>query len=147
MHLSVPFQTDDYIQLWPTGSAYIGTIKPPADRDFLIRVAEDECESYCQRLVDGGWQKLGAGEGYSVLTGGGWAAFRKDDLNAIVCSDDVVYLRWVAFTELARVCAMAAKVERIELCKAVLEGDATAANNILRTHSMHSAAKAREDLI
>jgi hypothetical protein len=51
-----------------------------------------------------------------------------------------VYLRWVAFTELARRCTFTNKAERIELCQAILEGNPEAARNIVHLSNFNTVA-------
>lgn len=124
------------MQQWPTGSRYIGTHKEPQDTDFLeltelplsVRVAERELD---------GWVKCSEGYGGSDDH---WESMRKGDLNLILCDCPLVYLRWVAFSELARSVFLADKVQRIELCKALVENDVTAARNVTHLANFNNEA-------
>jgi len=120
-----------WIKKWPTGSAYIGADpdRGPQDIDFLGYVPEEHRDEQFNTLSARGWEVCGLG--YSKQDDDKWCAFRKGDENLILCWCPLVYLRWVAFTELAKRCQFIHKFERIELCKAVLEGDVEAAHNIV----------------
>lgn len=129
-----------WFQEWPTGSAYIGADpdKGPEDIDFLRYVPEADCDAHSAMLEATGWEVCGLG--YNKQEADHWCAYRKGDENLILCWCPLVYLRWVSFTELARRCCFTAKVERIELCKAVLEGNDEAARNIVHLSNFNTLA-------
>ena len=129
-----------WTQQWPTGSAYIGTNPDvqPQDLDYLEYVRPvDHCQRVAQLLIDG-WEQCGLG--YTKQDEGQWCAYRRGDWNLILCWCPMVYLRWVAFTELARRCTFVNKLERIELCKALLEGNKEAAQNIVHYPQFNTVA-------
>ena len=129
-----------WIQEWPTGSAYIGADpdKGPQDIDFLRYVPDEHCEEHSNMLEAQGWEVCGIG--YSKQEADKWCAFRKGNENLLLCWCPLVYLRWIAFTELARRCQFIHKVERVELCKAILEGNDEAARNIVRLSNFNTLA-------
>lgn len=61
-----------------------------------------------------------------------FTAIRRGDDNEIIVWDYVQFIRWVAFTELAKKLGMSSKMERIELSKALVDADPVAAQNIVR---------------
>lgn len=127
-----------WTQHWPTGSAYIGSDKEPQDFDYVSFVHEADKDRRETALLDTGWTVCG--EGYTNQNEGKWGAYRKGQWNVILCWCPLTYLRWIAFTELARRCCFTRKMERIELCKAVLEGNAEAAMNIVHLSNFNTVA-------
>ena len=65
---------------------------------------------------------------------------RRGLLNIIVVWDYLLYLRWVAFSEVAAKIGTLEKVERIELSKALVENNAVAAQNIVRRSAFNQSA-------
>lgn len=127
-----------WTQQWPTGSAYIGSDNVPQDFDYVEFVHEVDRGRHETALLDAGWDVCGVG--YTRQNEGKWCAYRKGQWNVILCWCPLVYLRWVAFTELARRCCFTGKRERIELCRAVLEGNAEAAMNIVHLSNFNVVA-------
>ena len=125
-------------QQWPTGSAYIGSDEEPQDLDYVTFVHEADKGQYETALLGTGWDVCGVG--YTRQNEDMWCAYRKGPWNVILCWCPLVYLRWVAFTELARRCCFTSKVERIELCKAILEGDEDAAMNSVHLSNFNTVA-------
>lgn len=127
-----------WTQRWPTGSAYIGSDKEPQDLDYVEFVHDADKDRHETALLDAGWDVCGVG--YVRQNEDKWCAYRRGNWNVILCWCPLVYLRWVAFTELARRCHFTSKMVRIELCKATLEGDADAAMNIVRWPDFNTTA-------
>lgn len=127
-----------WTQEWPTGSAYIGSDKPPQDLDYLKFVHLEDKDSVVSSLLSKGWEQCGLG--YTRQEVDHWCAYRRGDWNLILCWCPLVYLRWVAFTELAKVCGISSKAERIELCQAILEGGTDAARNVVHLSSFNNQA-------
>lgn len=129
-----------YTQMWPTGSAYITGIDP-ADVD-LVQYCEghDHMMRLVQQYADAGFE-VGSAMEYG-LKGDDWCSIRKGRLNVILVCEPLLYVRWLAFTELARVLFLDQKVHRIELSRAIVEQDATAARNIIHLKGTHDIAQA-----
>lgn len=128
-----------WTQHWPTGSAYIGSDKEPQDFDYVEFVHAEDKERREDALLGTGWDLCGSEE-YGHDDSLPWAAYRRGDWNVILCWCPLTYLRWIAFTELARRCCFTSKMERIELCKAVLEGNVEAAMNIVHLSNFNTVA-------
>ena len=130
-----------WMQEWPTGSAYIGADpdKGPQDIDFLRYVPEEYLYEHVNDLIHAGWDACGTG--YVAQTNDKWCAYRRGDENLILCWCPLVYLRWVAFSELAKLCGLVYKPDRIDMCKAVLEGDVEAARNIVLRSDFNALAR------
>lgn len=126
-------------QCWPTGSAYIGSDKEPQDFDYVEFVHAEDKERHEAALLGTGWDLCGSAE-YGQEDSLPWAAYRRGDWNVILCWCPLTYLRWIAFTELARRCCFTSKMERIELCKAILEGKAEAAMSIVHLPNFNTVA-------
>lgn len=122
-------------QDWPTGSTY--TNGAGADVD-IVRFTEDPTAERAALLADG-FTLCGGEESYS-LDGDTFFAVRRGLLNIIVVWDYLLYLRWVAFSEVAAKIGTLEKVERIELSKALVENDAVAAQNIVRRSAFNQSA-------
>ena len=129
----------NWTQRWPTGSAYIGSDRAPQDLDYVEFVPESRKEQHESALLDDGWEVCGTG--YTRQNEDKWCAYRKGKWNVILCWCPLVYLRWVAFTELARRCCFTSKCDRIELCRAVLEGSVEAAMNIVHRQPFYDTAE------
>lgn len=129
-----------YTQMWPTGSAYITGVDPQ-DVD-LVQYCEghDHMMRLLQQYGDQGWE-VGSAMQYG-LDGDDWSSIRKGKLNIILVCNPLLYVKWLAFTELARVLYLDQKVERIELCRAIVEGNDTAARNIIHLKGTHDTAAA-----
>lgn len=132
--MSQPFQQ------YPTGSAYIVGRASARDVDrVLLFETRDEAERFKTRsMVVDGWDICG--RDYGIVDRDSFFALRKGDDNLIVVWDYLLYLRWVAATEVARKFGLQQKHERIELFKAIVEDDRTAAQNIVRTSHFHETA-------
>lgn len=99
-----------YCIAFDTGSAYI--CDPPVtdtdiDKMHLV-YSLDETE---KELLNLGWKRCGINE-YAVT---GWAAYRKDNLNALVTDNKHHYDKFEAATELAKKRNLLKKTERIKL--------------------------------
>lgn len=109
--------------IYPTGSTYI--VGHGADIDtVLLFESRHEAELYrieCGYTVCGGEYSLDNDDFYSM---------RKGDHNIIVVWDHLQFLKWCAFTELARTLGLSEKIDRIELSKAIVEDNEQAAVNI-----------------
>lgn len=124
-----------WTQDWPTGSTY--TNGSGADVD-IVRFTEDPQATRAD-LLAAGFTLCNGDESYS-LDGDTFFAVRKDLLNIIVVWDYLLYLRWVAFSEVAARIGTLDKVERIALSQALVEGNAEQACNIVRTPAFHKEA-------
>ena len=127
-------------QQYPTGSAYIVGRAGAADVDrVLLFETRDEAAAFktTKTLSPEGWEVCGNDYGMDEDT---FFALRKGDDNLIVVWDYLLYVKWLAFTELAKAMGLTAKVDRIELSKAIVEDDAVAAQNIVRTANFHATA-------
>jgi len=116
-----------WTQDWPTGSTY--TNGSGADVD-IVRFTEDQQATRAELLAHG-FTLCNGDESYS-LDGDTFFAVRRDLLNIIVVWDYMLYLRWVAFSEVAAKIGTLDKVERIALSQALVEGNAEQACNIVR---------------
>lgn len=81
------------------------------------------------RTVLDGWDMCGQDYGDD---GTHFKAIRRGDDNQIIVWDYIQFVRWMAFTELAKKLGMSSKMERIELSKALVDADPVAARNICR---------------
>lgn len=125
-------------QQYPTGSAYIVGRAGAKDVDrVLLFEAQGEAELFKLSMLTDGWELCGNDYGMDNDT---FYALRSKDDNLIVVWDYLLYLKWMAFTELARAMGLTAKVDRIELSKAIVEDDTVAAQNIVRTAHFHDTA-------
>lgn len=124
-----------WIQDWPTGSTY--TNGSGADVD-IVRFTEDPQVTRADLLADG-FTLCNGDESYS-LDGDTFFAVRKDLLNIIVVWDYLLYLRWVAFSEVAAKIGALDKVERIALSQALVEGNSEQARNIVRRTMFNDTA-------
>lgn len=119
------------LQMYPTGSAYIVDRTSAADKDLVVlfETFEQAQEYINQSLCGDAWEMCGQDYGDD---GSLFKAIRRGDDNQIIVWDYSVFIRWVAFTELAKVLGMSSKMERIELSRALVDGDPVAAQNIVR---------------
>lgn len=118
------------LQTYPTGSAYIVDRTSAADKDLVVLFETfEQSEAYIKQQLDDGW--LICGQDYGD-DGSMFKAIRREDDNEIIVWDYSVFIRWVAFTELAKVLGMSSKMERIELSRALVDGNPVAAQNIVR---------------
>lgn len=124
-----------WTQDWPTGSTY--TNGAGADVD-IVRFTEDPQETRAE-LLAAGFSLCNGDESYS-LDGDTFFAVRKDLLNIIVVWDYLLYLRWVAFSEVAAKIGSLDKVERIALSQALVESNSEQACNIVRTSAFNRMA-------
>lgn len=122
-----------FIQDWPTGSTY--TNGHGADVD-IVRFTEDP-EGEKARLLADGFEFCGNDYGMDDST---FFSVRKGLLNYIVVWDYLTYIHWVAFSELAKTFGDMDKCHRVELSKALVEGNPVAAQNIVRTSGFHARA-------
>lgn len=120
-------------QSWPTGSEY--TNGAGEDVDLVVFTEDPEAQRGVYLAI--GFVECGADYG---LEGDNFKAFRQGRLNIIMVWDYQQYIRWVAFSEVARRLGSLDKCHRIELSKAVVEGDAQAACNIVRTTEFNQLA-------
>lgn len=125
-----------WTQDWPTGSTY--TNGSGADVD-IVRFTEDPVAERAA-MIENGFDLCGVGESYS-LDGDTFFAVRKGMLNIIVVWDYMLYLRWVAFSEVAAKIGTLDKVERIALSQALVEGNRTQAQNIVRRSAFNDTAR------
>lgn len=108
---------------YPTGSTYI--VGHGADIDtVLLFETKAEAEQY-KNSVDA--ELCGSDYG---MDSSDFYALRSGKFNEIVCWDHGLFLRWCAFTELAKALRLTEKIDRIELSKAIVEEDSQAAVNI-----------------
>lgn len=116
---------------YPTGSAYIVDRVSAADKDLVVLFESfGEAQHYIAMLTQNyGWQVCGEDYGDD---GTHFKAIRRDDDNQIIVWDYIQFVRWMAFTELAKKLGMSSKMERIELSKALVDADPVAAQNICR---------------
>lgn len=124
-----------WTQDWPTGSTY--TNGSGADVD-IVRFTENPTATRADLLADG-FTLCNGDESYS-LDGDTFFAVRKDLLNIIVVWDYLLYLRWVAFSEVAASIGTFDKVERITLSQALVEGNEEQARNIVRRTAFNDIA-------
>jgi hypothetical protein len=119
------------LQTYPTGSAYIVDRTSAADKDLVVlfETFEQAQEYIKEATLISGWDICGQDYGDD---GSLFKAIRRGDDNQIIVWDYSVFIRWVAFTELAKVLGMSSKMERIELSRALVDGDPVAAQNIVR---------------
>lgn len=126
---------------YPTGSAYILNRAQAADVDrVLMFETHAEAELFKLQSCSEGWEPCGAD--YGMVDEDTFYALRSGDDNLIVVWDYLLYVKWMAFTELAKAMGLSAKVDRIELSKAIVEDSRAAAQNIVRTSHFHSTAAA-----
>jgi hypothetical protein len=116
---------------YPTGSAYIVDRVSAADKDLVVLFESfEQAQEYINlRLCGGVWEMCGQDYGDD---GTHFKAIRSGDDNQIIVWDYVQFVRWMAFTELAKKLGMSSKMERIELSKALVDADPVAAQNICR---------------
>lgn len=124
-----------WIQEWPTGSVYTNGCGNDVD---IVRFTEDK-EAERASLLAAGYTLCNGDESYS-LDGDTFFAVRRGLLNIIVVWDYMLYLRWIAFTEIAKRIGTLDKVERICLSQALVEGDAVQAQNIVRRSAFNDTA-------
>lgn len=116
---------------YPTGSAYIVDRASAKDKDLVVLFETfEQAQEYINLQLCGGMWKM-CGQDYGD-DGTHFKAIRRGDDNEIIVWDYVQFIRWVAFTELARKLGMSSKMERIELSKALVDADPIAAQNIVR---------------
>lgn len=120
-------------QSWPTGSEY--TNGAGEDVDLVVFTEDPEAQRAAYLAI--GFVECGADYG---LDGDTFKAFRQGRLNIIMVWEYTQYIRWVAFSEVAKTMGTLSKCERIELSKAIVEDDAVAAQNIARTYTFNSKA-------
>lgn len=115
---------------YPTGSAYIVDRQSAADKDLVVLFETfDEAQTYIAEATSMDWDVCGQDYGDD---GSHFKAIRRGDDNQIIVWDYVQFIRWVAFTELAKKLGMSAKMERVELSKALVDACPDAARNIVR---------------
>ena len=99
-----------YTASFPTGSNYI--CNPPVtntDIDEMFLVTDlNTTEQY---LIDNGWKMCGVTE-YARMN---WAAYRKDNLNALITDDPDHFAKFYKATELAKERNLLKKEDRIAL--------------------------------
>ena len=99
-----------YTASFPTGSNYI--CNPPVtntDIDEMFLVTDlNTTEQY---LIDNGWKMCGVTE-YARMN---WAAYRKDNLNALITDDPDYFAKFYKATELAKEKNLLKKEDRIAL--------------------------------
>lgn len=125
-----------WTQDWPTGSTYTNGSGNDVD---IVRFTEDPVAERAALLADG-FTLCNGDESYS-LDGDTFFAVRKGLENIIVVWDYMLYLRWVAFSEVAKRIGTLDKVERICLSQALVEGDAVQAQNIVRRSAFNDKAE------
>lgn len=124
-----------WTQDWPTGSTYTNGCGADVD---IVRFTEDPVAERAALLADG-FALCNGDESYS-LDDDTFFAVRRDLLNIIVVWDYMLYLRWVAFSEVAAKIGTLDKVERIALSQALVEGDSLQAQNIVRRSAFNDTA-------
>lgn len=124
-----------WFQDWPTGSVYTNGAGQDVD---IVRFVEDPVAERATLLANG-FTLCNGDESYS-LDNDTFFAVRRGLLNIIVVWDYMLYLRWVAFSEVAAKIGILDKVERICLSQALVEGNETQARNIVRTSAFNSTA-------
>lgn len=124
-----------WTQEWPTGSTYTNGLGADVD---IVRFTEDPVAERAALLADG-FSLCNGDESYN-LDNDTFFAVRRDLLNIIVVWDYMLYLRWVAFSEVAAKIGTLDKVERIALSQAIVEGDSVQAQNIVRRSAFNDTA-------
>jgi len=121
---------------YPTGSAYITSREAANDIDIVLLFETfEQAQRHIAELVSGhGWVMCGEDYGDD---GTHFKAIRNGDDNQIIVWDYMQFVRWMAFTELAKKLGMVDKVERIELSKALVDANMEAARNICRYSPVH----------
>jgi hypothetical protein len=131
--------------VYPTGSAYIVDRASAQDKDLVVLFETfEQAQDYINQSVSfAGWDVCGQDYGDD---GTHFKAIRRGDDNEIVVWDYVQFIRWVAFTELAKKLGMSSKMERIELSRALVGSDPMAAQNIVRYSPVYERMSEIADL-
>lgn len=124
-----------WTQEWPTGSTYTNGSGNDVD---IVRFTEDAVQERAA-LLAAGYTLCGGEESYS-LDGDTFFAVRRGLENIIVVWDYMLYLRWIAFTEIAARIGTLDKVERIALSQALVEGNELMAQSIVRRTAFNDVA-------
>lgn len=117
---------DMFEKVSATGSRVICN-PPPTDTDqdyvVLLKPNLDELE-VVENFQDAGFDQDGD-ETYDILcelSSGGWASFRKDDINYIITYDEEFYNNFVTATDTAKALNLINKKDRVSLFKTLLYG-------------------------
>ena len=99
-----------YTASFPTGSNYICN-PPVTDTDIDEMFLVTDLNTTEQYLIDNGWKMCGVTE-YARTN---WAAYRKDNLNALITDDPDHFAKFYKATELAKERNLLKKEDRIAL--------------------------------
>lgn len=113
-----------YLDSFQTGSSYICN-PPVTDTDIDVMFLVYDLEETEIDLIRDGWKRCGIAD-YAV---GNWAAYRKENLNALVTSNRDHYDKFEAATELAKKRNLLKKEDRVKLF-ATICGEQHAKNQV-----------------
>lgn len=105
------------IAQYRTGSNFICD-PPVCDTDIDIIILVDRLDQASQVYIDNGWTETIIGpenKGYKIEQGYGvwWKSFKQDNINHIIISNSVMYIKWVAATLLAKELNLTNKTHRV----------------------------------